>query len=77
MSPYGRHKMSDWLERVKKERDDLAEKVLKLHQFLKEVSSSDEKCKRIDGWQLQLLKMQFDHMQAYLQILNLRIEDAE
>lgn len=69
--------MNGWLDRLKKERDDLAEKVLKLHQFLKEVSSSDEKRLRFDGWQIQLMKMQFDHMQAYLQILNLRIEDAE
>ena len=69
--------MTDWLDRLKKERDDLAEKVLKLHQFLKEVSCSEEKRKAFNGWQLQLMKMQLDHIQAYLQILNLRIEDAE
>lgn len=69
--------MSDWLERLKKERDDLAEKTEKLHSFLAEVESDEEKRKRFDGWQLQLLKMQFDHMLAYLQILNLRIKDVE
>lgn len=69
--------MSDWLDRLKKERDDLAEKVLKLHRFLKEVSSSEDKRKAFNGWQLQLMKMQFDHMQSYLQILNLRIKHAD
>ena len=69
--------MSDWLERVKKERDDLAEKAEKLHRFLKEIESDEEKRLRFDGWQLQLMKMQFDHMMSYLLILNLRIEDAE
>lgn len=69
--------MSDWLERVKKERDDLAEKTKKLHSFLAEVESDDEKRKRFDGGQLHLMKMQFDHMLSYLMILNLRIEDAE
>lgn len=69
--------MSDWLERVKKERDDLADKTDKLRGFLTEVERDDEKRKRFDGWQLHLMKMQFDHMLAYLQILNLRIEDIE
>ena len=69
--------MTGWLDRLKKERDELAERVLKLHRFLKEVSSSEEKRKAFNGWQLQLLMLQLDHMQAYLQILNLRIEDAE
>ena len=69
--------MSDWLERLKKERDDLAEKTEKLHSFLMEVDRDDEKRKRFDGWQLHLMKMQFDHMLSYLHILNLRIEDVE
>lgn len=69
--------MSDWFERLKKERDDLAEKTEKLHSFLTEVERDDEKRKRIDGWQLQLLLLQFDHMQAYLQILDLRIKHAD
>lgn len=69
--------MSDWLECLKKERDDLAEKTEKLHGFLAEVESDDEKRKRFDGWQLHLMKMQFDHMLSYLQILNYRIEDAK
>lgn len=69
--------MSDWLECVKKERDDLAEKTEKLHSFLAEVESDDEKRKHFDGWQLHLLRMQFDHMLSYLQILNYRIEDAK
>nr|DAG45518.1 MAG TPA: hypothetical protein [Caudoviricetes sp.] len=69
--------MSDWLERVEKEHDDLAEKVEKLHRFLKEVESDEEKRKAFNGWQLQLMKIQFDHMLAYLHILNLRIEDVE
>ena len=69
--------MSDWLDRVKKERDDLAEKTEKLHRFLAEVERDEEKRQRLDGWQLQLLKMQFDHMLSYLKILNLRIEDAK
>lgn len=69
--------MSDWLERLKKERDDLVEKTEKLHRFLKEVESDEEKRKAFNGWQLQLMKIQFDHMLAYLQILNLRIEDVE
>ena len=69
--------MSDWLERVKKERDDLAEKTEKLHSFLTEVERNDEKRKRIDGWQLQLLKMQFDHMMSYLLILNHRIQHED
>ena len=41
--------MSDWLERVKKERDDLAEKAEKLHRFLKEIESDEEKRLRFDG----------------------------
>lgn len=69
--------MSDWFERLKKERDDLSEKTEKLHSFLTEVERDDEKRKRIDGWQLQLLLLQFDHMQAYLQILDLRIKHAD
>ena len=69
--------MSDWLERLKKERDDLAEKTEKLHSFLMEVERDDEKRKLFDGGQIHLMKMQFDHMLAYLQILNLRIEDVE
>lgn len=69
--------MSDWLERLKKERDDLAEKTDKLRSFLTEVERDDEKRKRFDGWQLHLMKMQFDHMLSYLMILNCRIYDAK
>lgn len=69
--------MSDWLERLKKERDDLAEKTENLHRFLAEVESDEAKRLSFDGWELHLMKMQFDHMLAYLQILNLRIEDVE
>ena len=69
--------MSDWLERLKKERDDLSEKTEKLHSFLMEVDRDDEKRKFFDGWQLHLMKMQFGHMLSYLQILNYRIEDAK
>lgn len=35
--------MSDWLERLKKERDDLAEKTENLHRFLAEVESDEAK----------------------------------
>lgn len=69
--------MPDWLERLKKERDDLAEKTENLHRFLAEVESDEAKRLRFDGWQLHLMKMQFDHMLSYLQILNYRIEDAK
>lgn len=69
--------MSDWLERVKKERDDLAEKTENLRRFLAEVEGDEAKRLRFDGWQLQLLLLQFDHMQSYLQILNLRIKHAD
>lgn len=69
--------MSDWLERLKKERDDLAEKTDKLRSFLTEVESDEEKRKHFDGWQLQLMKMQLDHMLSYLMILNCRIYDAK
>lgn len=69
--------MSDWLDRLKKERDDLAEKTEKLHRFLAEVEGDEAKRLRFDGWQLQLMLLQFDHMQSYLQILNLRIKHAD
>ena len=69
--------MSDWFERLKKERDDLAEKAEKLHRFLEEVESDEEKRLRFDGWQLQLMNLQFDHMLSYLQILNLRIQHED
>lgn len=69
--------MPDWLERLKKERDDLAEKTENLHRFLAEVESDEAKRLRFDGWQLHLMKMQFDHMLSYLMILNYRIEDAK
>lgn len=42
---------SDWLERLEKERDDLAEKTEKLRSFLTEVERDDEKRKCFDGWQ--------------------------
>lgn len=66
--------MDDWKERLLAERAELAERLKKLEAFLQEVLSNEQKRLNFDGWQLELLKMQYGHMRAYLQILDLRIK---
>lgn len=69
--------MSTWFERLKEEREDLAEKLARLECFLSEISLDVQKSSRFDGWQVELMKMQYSHMLAYWQILNLRIKEVE
>ncbi len=55
-------------ERVRVEKDELREKIGKLKNFLK-----SEKIKQIDTIQANLLRMQYDTMTAYANILEKRL----
>ena len=55
-------------ERVRVEKDELREKIGKLKNFLK-----SEKIKQIDTIQANLLRMQYDTMMAYANILEKRL----
>jgi len=55
-------------ERVRVEKDELREKIGKLKNFLK-----SEKIKQIDTTQAYLLRMQYDTMTAYANILEKRL----
>ena len=55
-------------ERVRVEKDELREKIGKLENFLK-----SEKIKQIDTTQANLLRMQYDTMTAYANILEKRL----
>jgi hypothetical protein len=55
-------------ERVRVEKDELREKIGKLKNFLK-----SEKIKQIDTTQANLLRMQYDTMTAYANILEKRL----
>ena len=55
-------------ERVRVEYDELREKIGELKDFLK-----SEKIKQIDTTQAYLLKMQYDTMTAYVNILEKRL----
>ena len=55
-------------ERVRVEKDELSEKIGKLKNFLK-----SEKIKQIDTTQAYLLRMQYDTMTAYANILEKRL----
>ena len=55
-------------ERVRVEKDELREKIGKLKDFLK-----SEKIKQIDTTQAYLLRMQYDTMTAYTNILEKRL----
>ena len=63
-------------ERVRVEKDELREKIGKLKNFLK-----SEKIKQIDTTQAYLLRMQYDTMTAYANIVEKRLalyeEDQE
>lgn len=69
--------MSTWVDSLKDERDSLSEKLAKLESFLAEISRDDQKRSRFDGWQVELMKMQYGHMLAYWQILDLRLKEVE
>lgn len=55
-------------ERVRVENNELREKIGKLRDFLK-----SEKIKQIDNTQAYLLRMQYDTMTAYANILEKRL----
>ena len=69
--------MNEWLERLKVERTELAEKIKKLKAFLAEVDANEMKQLFFDRYQLQLMHLQLSHMLAYLSVIDLRIEAAE
>lgn len=63
--------MSDWLERVKQEKEELEQKIQKLS------STLDAPHESISELQLQLMKDQYKHMVAYRNILQNRISSVE
>lgn len=65
--------MEDWQQRVVKERDELAERIAKLDQFLNRFDSGTSDLV-IDDENYYLLKLQRATMSRYLVILNIRID---
>lgn len=62
----------NFIERLKTEQTELAEKLSKLNSFI-----YNEKLLEIDRTQAALLKTQADVMETYLNILTLRLELLE
>lgn len=69
--------MSNWIERLRSEHNALAEKLMRLEYFLAEISRNEQARDQFDGWQVELMKRQYGHMLAYLQILDLRLKEAK
>lgn len=62
--------MEDWQKRVELERDELAEKVYALSNFLRSDAIGD-----VSDYQREILMLQYGSMSSYLHFLNLRIKD--
>lgn len=61
------------IKKLKKEQDDLNEKIHKLDLFI----TKQDKIQTISDLQLNLLNVQCDAMSAYSNVLGMRINDLE
>lgn len=64
-------KRPDWLNRMFKERQELEERMLKLHDFLKKIELGEI---AMSSMRTDLLSSQLSAMQAYYDILSMRID---
>jgi len=64
--------MSDFISRLREEKNDLGSRMLKLYEFI-----NSEKFRDVDGAEQDLLRDQFDAMSRYHSALCLRLKKHE